>query len=150
MNRFFRYLGYIFLSLIVSYISMKSDAESLLEKLSDNSIQITLTIIIAYGTISNFLLAQLVNFASTHTGDFNSIVKELKRSTRIVLILFIILFTILLTYPLLKDVELLSKYSEYIKMAKNADVFFTLFYCIYAFFDTLFAFFNIYQSNIDK
>lgn len=150
MNAFFRYVGYTAISITFGYSSsLMSPEADILNKLSNNLIQILITIIVAYGTLSNILLAQLATFAKEKGADIRTAISEMKRSLAFEIIILVGVFILFIVFGVIEEKKLLLEVIEYKRIIVNSITFFSLFYYIYIVVDCTLGLYSIVSKNCE-
>lgn len=150
MNAFFRYVGYTAISMTIGYFSsLMSPEADILYKLSNNLIQILITIVVAYGTLSNILLAQLAIFVKEKGAEIHSAISEMKRSLAFEIIILVAVFILFIVLGVIEDKKLVLWVIEYKRMIVNSITFFSLFYYIYIVVDCTLGLYSIVSKNCE-
>lgn len=148
MEKFFKYIGYIAASLLISWLSTIGK-EDFLKDLSHSIVQLLIALLALYSTISSLLVSRLLNFKKeiNQNADIKPVVKEMKRNVKIES--WLILSTLLVI--IVSNVFL--KYgwfcAEVVSIFRNAVVVFTLMYFVIVVYDSAMGLYDLLQYSKD-
>lgn len=150
MNAFLKYVGYIAISLLVGYLSSSTIVEyDILYKLSNNIFQILITIFVAYGTLSNLVLVQLIAYWKETETNIKSVIKELERSLFFCVLIIVVDFIVFLLLGMAMNIDTPCKITiqQYRMITIDTLTFFSIFYYLFVVVDTLKSLYTMVKEN---
>lgn len=148
MNTTLKYIGYMALSFFVGYCSSLSQSNTdILLKLSGNIIQILITILVAYGTLSNIVLSQLVSYSKDKKKTIQPAIDEMRRSFVCEIFVIVGVFFSFTILNMLEGLYLAQCLLPYKTIIVDSITFFALFYFLYVIVDTTWGLYSIASEN---
>ena len=147
MDRVFKYLGYIALSLLIGWLSTLG-TEDYIGSLSHSIVQVLIALLALYSTVSSLLISRLLAFKEINQkSDINPVIESMKRNVLIEAILILCtLLTIVISNILL---EIRWPCECIISIVRNAVVTFSLMYFVIVVYDSSMGLFDLLQFTKD-
>ena len=90
MDKFFKYIGYVAISIVVAVLSSIGE-EDFIANLSNSIVQVLIALLALYSTVSSLLISRLLSFRQEidQSANITPVIESMKRNVRIEAILII-------------------------------------------------------------
>ena len=137
VNHFFRYIGYISLSLLIGWFSNYSgDETDFILQISHNIIPLLVTILAFYVTILALILKELVVFKNQKGGNIKDVLHSMKKDLIIEMLLIFVAFLCYITECM-----------QWITILSNSVTVFTFIYFLLLIFDSIVGLWDLIEEN---
>lgn len=147
INRIFRYIGYISLSLLIGWFSNYSgDETDFILQISHNIIPVLVTILAFYVTILALILKELVVFKNQKGGNIGSVLHSMKKDLIIEMSLILVAF-LCYTVRGANSSVISTMGMQCITILSNSVTVFTFIYFLLLIFDSIVGLWNLIEEN---
>ncbi len=147
ISTFFKYLGYITVSLLLGWLSHKSgDENDFVLKVSSNLIPLLITIIAFYMTIVGLIIKELISYKEKTKKDVSNVIKSLRRDTTVEICIVCGAFICYLIRGAVSSfvtVEIL----DYFTIISNSVTVFSFFYFLWLIYDSVMGLWDLIDAN---
>ena len=142
----FKYIGYVTVSVLIGLLSSFGGIEfDFVYSYAPTLLSILLTLTVLHCTLTGLLLAEILKFKDANPNiEIQEVLKSLKRSAIIELILICIVFMILIFRGVCENFEWNM---FWVKLVVNSVVSFTFLYFILVLWDTIDGWFKLLRKN---
>ena len=90
MENFFKYIGYVAISIFVAFLSSIGE-EDFIANISNSIVQVLIALLALYSTVSSLLISRLLSFRQEidQSANITPVIESMKRNVRIEAILII-------------------------------------------------------------
>ncbi len=147
MDKFFKYVGYISLSLLIGWFSNYSgnDTDFILQ-ISSDIIPLLVTILAFYVTILALILKELIDFKNKNGKSIKDVLKNMKRDLVIEILLIAFTFICYTIRGALFNI-VATEHIQLITILSNSVTVFTFIYFLLLIFDSIMGLWNLIEAN---
>ncbi len=147
INHFFRYIGYISLSLLIGWFSNYSGDESdFVLQISSNIIPLLITILAFYVTIIALILKELIDFKEHKGGNISDVLHSMKRDLLTEILLIAFAFVCYTTRGALSNI-VSHEFAHWMTILSNSVTVFSFIYFLLLIFDSIIGLWNLIEIN---
>lgn len=144
---FFKYLGYIALSLFLGWLSHKSgDENDFVLKVSSNLIPLLITIIAFYMTILGLIIKELVAYKEKTEKSISGVLKSMRRDVNVEICIICAAFLCYLVRGAVSSI-VTEKILDYITVFSNSVTVFSFFYFLWLIYDSVMGLWDLIEAN---
>lgn len=135
MEKFFKYIGYVAISIFVAYLSSIGE-EDFIANLSNSIVQVLIALLTLYSTVSSLLISRLLSFRQEidQSANITPVIESMKRNVRIEAILIICTLLVIVIMNVFLKHEILDV--RLISVIRNTIVVFSLMYFVIVVYDS--------------
>ena len=135
MDRFFKYIGYVAISIFVAFLSSIGE-EDFIANLSNSIVQVLIALLALYSTVSSLLISRLLSFRQEidQSANITPVIESMKRNVRIEAILIICTLLVIVIMNVFQKQEILDV--RLISVIRNTIVVFSLMYFAIVIYDS--------------
>ena len=129
MDKFFKYIGYVAISIFVAFLSSIGE-EDFIANISNSIVQVLIALLALYSTISSLLISRLLSFRQEidQSANITPVIESMKRNVRIEAILIICTLLVIVIMNVFLKHEILDV--RLISVIRNTIVVFSLMYFV--------------------
>ena len=147
ISNFFKYFGFISLSLLLGWFSHRSgDDNDFVLKVSSGLIPLLITIIAFYLTVLGLIIKELVAFNGKTSKDITNVIKSMRRDVNVEICIVCVAFLCYLVRGALTSI-VTDKVMDYITILSNAITVFAFFYFLWLIYDSVMGLWDLIEAN---
>jgi len=147
ISAFFKYIGYIVVSLLLGWLSHKSgDENDFVLKVSSSLIPLLITIIAFYMTIMGLIIKELIAFKERTESDISDVVKSMRRDMNVEICIVCVAFLCYLIRGAVSSF-VTPKVLDCITILSNAITVFSFFYFLWLIYDSVMGLWDLIEAN---
>lgn len=150
MDKFFKYIGYVAISIFVAILSSIGE-EDFIANLSNSIVQVLIALLALYSTVSSLLISRLLSFRQEidQSANITPVIESMKRNVRIEAILIICTLLVIVIMNVFQKYEILDV--RLISVIRNTIVVFSLMYFVIVVYDSSMGLYDLLKfSNQNK
>lgn len=135
MDKFFKYFGYVAISIFVAFLS-SIGKEDFIANLSNSIVQVLIALLALYSTVSSLLISRLLSFRQEidQSANITPVIESMKRNVRIEAILIICTLLVIVIMNVFQKHGILDV--RLISVIRNTIVVFSLMYFVVVVYDS--------------
>lgn len=135
MDKFFKYFGYVAISIFVAFLSSIGE-EDFIANLSNSIVQVLIALLALYSTVSSLLISRLLSFRQEidQSANITPVIESMKRNVRIEAILIICTLLVIVIMNVFQKHGILDV--RLISVIRNTIVVFSLMYFVIVVYDS--------------
>lgn len=135
MDKFFKYFGYVAISIFVAFLS-SIGKEDFIANLSNSIVQVLIALLALYSTVSSLLISRLLSFRQEidQSANITPVIESIKRNVRIEAILIICTLLVIVIMNVFQKHGILDV--RLISVIRNTIVVFSLMYFVIVVYDS--------------
>ena len=135
MDKFFKYIGYVAISIVVAVLSSIGE-EDFIANLSNSIVQVLIALLTLYSTVSSLLISRLLSFRQEidQSANITPVIESMKRNVRIEAILIICTLLVIVIMNVFQKHGILDV--RLISVIRNTIVVFSLMYFVIVVYDS--------------
>lgn len=150
IGNFFKYFGFITLSLLLGWFSHKSgDEHDFVLKVSSGLIPLLITIIAFYMTILGLIVKELIAYNEKTNKSISDVIKSMRRDVNVEICIVCVAFLCYLVRGALTSI-VSEMMLDYITIISNAITVFAFFYFLWLIYDSVMGLWELIEANNKK
>ena len=135
MDKYFKYIGYVAISIFVAFLSSIGE-EDFIANLSNSIVQVLIALLALYSTVSSLLISRLLSFRQEidQSANITPVIESMKRNVRIEAILIICTLLVIVIMNVFQKHAILDV--RLISVIRNTIVVFSLMYFVIVVYDS--------------